>query len=84
MCCSSGIFPTQKERALEYVDINLKDAKDAGAEAYIFFCPVCAAVMRYMSKKKFEMEPYHIIMLVQKALGEELPVGGAAIGVPSH
>jgi Fe-S oxidoreductase len=84
MCCSSGIFPTQRERAMGLVHTNLQDAKDAGAEAYIFFCPICAAVMRQPSKKDFGMEPYHVIMLVQKALGEELPVGGAAIGIPSH
>ena len=84
MCCSSGIFPTQKSRAMGYVRTNLEDAKDAGAEAYVFFCPICTAVMRNTSKKQFEMEPYHIIMLVQKALGEELPIGGAGIGVPVH
>ncbi|MHA1732691.1 MAG: heterodisulfide reductase-related iron-sulfur binding cluster [Promethearchaeota archaeon] len=84
MCCGSGIFPTQHERAMKYVNINLQDAKDAGAEAYITFCPVCNAVMRQTSKKKFQMEPYHIIMLVQSAIGEELPLGGAAIGSPVH
>lgn len=84
LCCSSGIYPTQKERAMNYVRKNLKDAKDAGAEAYICFCPICTSVMRYTSKKEFEMKPYHVIMLVQEALGEELPVGGAAIGIASH
>jgi len=83
MCCCSGIFPTQRERAMEYVRINLQDAKDAGAEAYIFFCPICTAVMRATSRK-MGMEPYHIIMLVQKALGEDLPIGGAGIGIPVH
>lgn len=84
MCCGSGIFPTQKERAMGYVSTNLQDAKDAGAEAYLFFCPVCTAVMRAVSKNEFKMQPFHIIMLVQKALGEELPLGGAAIGSPVH
>jgi len=83
MCCNSGIFPTQHDRAIENVRINLQDAKDAGAEAYVFFCPICTAVMRGTSNK-MDMEPYHIIMLVQKALGEELPIGGAGIGVPVH
>lgn len=83
MCCNSGIFPTQHDRAMNNVNINLQDAKDAGAEAYIFFCPICTAVMRATSRK-MGMEPYHIIMLVQKALGEELPIGGAGIGVPVH
>jgi hypothetical protein len=31
-----------------------------------------------------EMTPYYIAMLVQKALGEDLPIGGAGIGVPVH
>jgi Fe-S oxidoreductase len=83
MCCSSGIFPTQHDRAKGYVDINLKDAKDHGAEAYILFCPICTAVMR-ADARKMGMEPYHIIMLVQKALGEDLPIEGAGIGVPVH
>lgn len=83
MCCNSGIFPTQHDRAMENVRINLQDAIDAGAEAYIFFCPICTTVMRVTSKK-MGMEPYHIIMLVQKALGEELPIGGAGIGIPVH
>lgn len=84
MCCSSGIYPTQKERAMGYVFKNLQDAKDAGAEAYITFCPICTTVMRVPSKKKFEMEPYHVIMLAQKAIGEDLKIGGAAIGIPFH
>ena len=83
MCCNSGIFPTQRDRAMGNVDKNLQDAKDAGAEAYILFCPICTAVMRG-NAKKMGMTPYHIIMLVQKALGEELPIGGAGIGVPVH
>jgi len=83
MCCSSGIFPTQRNRAMGYVKQNLQDAKDAGAEAYITFCPICTAVMRNTAQK-MEMEPYYIIMLVQKALGEDLPIGGAGIGIPVH
>ncbi|MGV9171112.1 MAG: heterodisulfide reductase-related iron-sulfur binding cluster [Promethearchaeia archaeon] len=84
MCCGSGIYPVQKKRALKYIRMNLQDAKDAGAEAYICFCPICTSVMRYLSKKEYGMDPYHVIMLTQKALGEELPVGGAATGVASH
>jgi hypothetical protein len=34
--------------------------------------------------KNMEMTPYYIAMLVQKALGEDLPIGGAGIGVPVH
>jgi Fe-S oxidoreductase len=83
MCCGSGIFPTQHDRAMKYVDLNLADAKKAGAEAYLYFCPVCTAVMRARTRDA-GMDPYHVIMFVQKALGEELPLGGAAIGSPVH
>lgn len=83
MCCGSGIFPTQHARAMGYVKENLADAKKAGAEAYVLFCPVCTAVMR-ASARDAGMPPYHVIMLAQKALGEELPLGGAAIGTPVH
>jgi Fe-S oxidoreductase len=83
MCCGSGIFPTQHDRAMSYVKLNLEDAKKAGAEAYVYFCPVCTAVMR-ATTRDMGMQPFHIIMLAQKALGEELPLGGAAIGSPVH
>lgn len=83
MCCGSGIFPTQHDRAMGYVKKNLQDAKDAGAEVFAYFCPVCTAVMR-ASTRDAGFDPYHIIMLAQKALGEELPYGGAAIGQPVH
>ena len=83
MCCGSGIFPTQHDRAMGYVKKNLTDAKEHGANAYVFFCPVCTAVMR-ASARDNGMPPYHVIMLAQKALGEELPLGGAAIGSPVH
>ena len=73
MCCNSGIFPTQHDRAMKNVKKNLEDAKGAGAEAYVFFCPICTAVMSETSNK-MDMDPYHIIMLMQKALGEELPI----------
>ena len=76
----AGTGASGTDQALEMT----KYAKDAGAEAYIFFCPICAAVMRQPAKKDFDMDPYHVIMLVQKALGEELPVGGAATGIPAH
>ena len=60
---------------------NIMDAKEHGAEIYVFICPVCTTSMR-SAVKKAGMEPYHIINLCRLALGEELPAGGAAIGYP--
>ena len=76
-------FVTLFFKSLFSVKENLQDAKDAGAEAYITFCPICTAVMRNTAKN-MGMTPYYVAMLVQKALGEDLPIGGAGIGVPVH
>ncbi|MHA1728735.1 MAG: heterodisulfide reductase-related iron-sulfur binding cluster, partial [Promethearchaeota archaeon] len=71
MCCTAVISPEDK-----YWKMNLADAKEAGAEAMVFLCPICCLYLR--SKAKAEgLEPYFLSNLVREALGEELPKGRA-------
>lgn len=82
LCCGSGIFHTEHERALEIQARNIRDAADAGAEELVFICPACITVMRG-SCKKLNLDPIYITQLVKRALGEELgPAGPAAFGYP--
>lgn len=83
LCCGCGIFFSQKERRKKIQEKNVSDAKDHGAEAMSFICPVCTTTMR-TEVKKAGMEPWFIINLVREALGEPSPVGGAALGFPVH
>jgi Fe-S oxidoreductase len=55
---------------------NIMDAKEAGAQAYVFICPLCIPGNRGRAKGQ-EMEPYILSNLVRLALGEELTHGGA-------
>jgi len=83
LCCGCGIFFSQKEKVREIQKKNVMDAKEHGAEAMVFICPVCTTTLR-RAVKRAEMEPYFIVNLCRLALGEDLPVGGAAIGYPVH
>jgi len=60
---------------------NVMDAKEHGAEIFVFICPVYTTSMR-TAVRQAGMEPYHIINLCHLALGEELPAEGAAFGYP--
>jgi Fe-S oxidoreductase len=55
---------------------NIMDAKEAGAEAFIFLCPLCIGGLRGRAKGQ-GMEPYILSNLVRVALGEKLTHGGA-------
>jgi len=55
---------------------NIMDAKDAGAEAMVFLCPMCISGLRSRAKAQ-GLEPYIISNLVRLALGEQLTHGGA-------
>ena len=55
---------------------NIMDAKEAGAGAFVFLCPLCIMGNRGRAKAQ-GMEPYILSNLVRVALGEELTHGGA-------
>ncbi|MHA1132141.1 MAG: hypothetical protein ACTSQQ_15225, partial [Candidatus Helarchaeota archaeon] len=65
-----------KEVMNEWRMKNIMDAKEHGAEAMVFLCPLCANVLRNRAKYQ-GLEPYMISNLVRLALGEELTHGGA-------
>ena len=79
LCCGNaqaGMVNVSKEVEVEWRMKNIMDAKDAGAEAMVFLCPVCIMGLRSRAKAQ-GLEPYFISNLVRLALGEELTHGGA-------
>ncbi len=79
LCCGGiqgSMVNVSKEVEEEWKMKNLMDAKDAGAEAMVFLCPMCILTLRSRAKAQ-GLEPYIISNLVRLALGEELTHGGA-------
>ncbi|MFX1567542.1 MAG: heterodisulfide reductase-related iron-sulfur binding cluster [Promethearchaeota archaeon] len=79
LCCGNaqaGMVNVSKEVEVEWRMKNIMDAKDAGAEAMVFLCPMCILGLRGRSKAQ-GLEPYILSNLVRLALGEELTHGGA-------
>ena len=79
LCCGNsqaGMVNVSKEVEVEWRMKNIMDAKDAGAEAMVFLCPVCILGLRGRAKAQ-GLEPYILSNLVRLALGEELTHGGA-------
>ena len=71
LCCTAVISPNDK-----YWKMNIADAKNAGAEAMVFICPICCLYLRSKAKNA-GLEPYLLSNMVREALGEELPKGRA-------
>ena len=79
LCCGysqGSMAKVSKEVLVEWRMKNIMDAKEAGAEAMVFLCPVCVSYLRNRAKAQ-GLEPYIISNLVRLALGEELTHGGA-------
>ena len=79
LCCGNaqaGMANVSKEVEVEWRMKNIMDAKDAGAEAMVFLCPMCILGLRGRAKGQ-GLEPYILSNLVRLALGEELTHGGA-------
>jgi Fe-S oxidoreductase len=79
LCCS-GVMAVMlnlgKEESNKWRMKNIMDAKEAGAEALVFLCPLCVLSLRSRGKAQ-GLEPYIISNLVRLALGEKLTYGGA-------
>ncbi len=75
LCCGAPLVSADRTRANELKDRNIKDAKDAGASALVFTCPLCALNLRRRANEA-GMEPFMLSNLCRLALGEELPAGG--------
>lgn len=82
LCCGTPVLPKDLERFEEIQDKNIEDSKEAGADAMVFTCPICALSLREKASDS-GMEPYMLTNLVRKALGEELPSGGVALESPN-
>ncbi len=79
LCCGSTqglMINISKEEQNEWRMKNIIDAREAGAEAIVFLCPICTLSLRSRAKAQ-GLEPYIISNLVRVALGEELTHGGA-------
>ena len=80
LCCQCTVAPRKgNDYANMFRNKNIEDAKQAGAEIMGFSCAICTWSLRDEAKSA-GIEPYMLINLVREALGEELPVGGAALG----
>lgn len=82
LCCGTPVLDKDKNRFQEIQDRNIKDAKDADAEAMVFTCPICALSLREEAKEN-GLEPYMLSNLCRLALDEELPSGGAGLDTPN-
>ena len=79
LCCGTtqgSMINISKEEQDEWRMKIIIDAKEAGAEAMVFLCPICVLSLRSRAKAQ-GLEPYIISNLVRVALGEELTHGGA-------
>jgi len=79
LCCGgamAGKADVPKDVTNEWRMKNIVDAKENGAEAMVFLCPLCALSLRGRAYAN-GLEPYMISNLVRMALGEKLSHGGA-------
>ncbi|MCK4239668.1 MAG: (Fe-S)-binding protein [Candidatus Lokiarchaeota archaeon] len=78
--CCGGVIAVMlnlgKEESNKWRMSNIMDAKEAGAEAMVFLCPLCVLPLRSRAKAQ-GLEPYIISNLVRLALGEKLTYAGA-------
>jgi heterodisulfide reductase subunit B len=72
MCCGSPVVPRDRERADAIKLRNIGDAKEHGAQAMAYLCPICVLSLRKRAAAA-GMDNHHIIDLVNKALGHETP-----------
>jgi ferredoxin len=69
LCCSGAITQFDAERAAAIRARNLDDAREAGAKAMCYLCPVCRGVLAPDAQAR-GLGGYHIIELVRMSLGE--------------
>jgi Fe-S oxidoreductase len=69
LCCGGMGMRLDPKRTLPFVEGNIQDALDAGAEAMVFLCPLCPGALAKPAKEK-GMQPIFITELVRMALGE--------------
>jgi Fe-S oxidoreductase len=72
LCCGLPLMFRDMERGQEIQAKNLDDAKDAGAVAMTFLCPVCIRGLGFGATDR-GMDIYMLSDLCRMALGEEIP-----------
>jgi Fe-S oxidoreductase len=74
LCCGGLFSRIHPERITPLMDANIKDAKDAGADAMVFLCPLCMVTLgaRVMEQG---MKPLFISQVARMAL-REIPYPG--------
>ncbi len=79
LCCCSAMGAMEnvsKDEVNAWRMKNIMDAKDHGAGAMVFLCPLCVMSLRNRAREQ-GMEPYILSNLVRMAFGETLSHGGA-------
>ncbi|HDP81268.1 MAG TPA: (Fe-S)-binding protein [Spirochaetes bacterium] len=79
LCCGGAMAAMEnvsKDAVNEWRMNNIMDAKDHGAGAMVFLCPLCVMSLRNRAKDQ-GLEPYILSNLVRLSLGEDLSQGGA-------
>jgi hypothetical protein len=69
LCCGSVFGLWEPNRAAQYREMNLADAKNHGAEAMVFLCPWCYDTLKKDCQER-GMAPVFITDLCRMALGE--------------
>lgn len=67
LCCGAPLMAVDRKRALEIKCRNIKDAKESGAEAMVFLCPMCYLNLRSLCRKQ-DIKPIFITELCAQAL----------------
>jgi Fe-S oxidoreductase len=76
LCCSGAVSFLQPSMAADVRARNLDDARQAGAQAMCYLCPMCRRSLTADAEVR-GLDNYHVIDLVRMALGE---VARAAVG----
>ncbi|UCF56101.1 MAG: (Fe-S)-binding protein [Deltaproteobacteria bacterium] len=70
LCCGALFVKSKAEQVSKIQDMNLNDAKDHGAEAMVFLCPVCLYALGKGTEER-GMAPIFITDICKMALGEK-------------
>jgi Fe-S oxidoreductase len=67
LCCGAPLMATDKDRALEVKMRNINDARENGADAMIFLCPMCFLNLRKLCQEN-GMKPIFITELCDRSI----------------
>ncbi|NPU84819.1 MAG: (Fe-S)-binding protein [Syntrophaceae bacterium] len=67
LCCGAPLMARDRDRAAEVKGWNIRDAKDAAAQAMVFLCPMCFLNLRKVARDE-GLEPLFVTELCRRAL----------------